>query len=595
MRNMETPVPQPPPPLPVGEDNWVAYVEEQGRTATSLDTRVQLIELFQRAVSAEPGSIKVWLAYCEYFWSLHADCQPHSDAGWPVEEQAAGRDIFSLDAALNLWQQGHEATRYRLSDSHQLWNRWISLEMELLAKTRTPEGVRRITHLFRNRLLTPHATWEDTSQMFSSFLSEYNRAAWEDNMKEITERAVDARRIYEMRDKFEMGCNMAARAGSVEEHKAALKEYLDWEMHQSTKIKEYEQRNVEICFGLFSRALTGICSADESVWTDHVVYVSGLHTVYNGKWRNPDMISILPNLLDILQRAVQHCPWSGPLWARYILAAEDSGLAFQDIERIKHAATNSQDLDKDGMTGVFDMYVAWCGYLKRKAMHVTATEDDVDIADVGLTTALEDVSVWGKRRYKEEYKGDPNFRLERILIQYLTEKKGAIDDARKEWEALAQRDLYRNSYDFWLQYYKWEMLVFQAEKGKVRSPTPVSRSKNLRVPTLATEVLTTAILHPRMDWPERILEVYLQHCNDYESPDALRHAVDTVHQAKKDVARRRKRPLMRLLRMQLSLHSMVRLRPQRHRTLRPAPAPRGRGRQRMMLQTARASASRTRR
>ena len=90
---------------PVGEDSWIAYVEEESRHARDLEARVKIVELFKSAVNAEPGSLKIWLAYCEYFWSLFTDCQT-GEAGWPEEEQMLGRELFSFDSALSLWSEG---------------------------------------------------------------------------------------------------------------------------------------------------------------------------------------------------------------------------------------------------------------------------------------------------------------------------------------------------------------------------------------------------------------------------------------------------------------------------------------------------------
>ncbi|KAK3347116.1 hypothetical protein B0T25DRAFT_294632 [Lasiosphaeria hispida] len=524
---------------PVGEDNWVDYVDHQLREAADLETRVNVVESFRRAVSAEPGSLKVWMAYCEYFWSLYTDCQPGSDAGWPLDEQQLGRETFTLDVALNLWQQGYEAVQYRLGDSHELWNRWVSLEMELLARTATEAGVRRITHLFKNRLAVPHATWDNTSQMFSTFLSEYNRQAYETEMEAATRNARDAKRIYSMRDPFEMKLNLAARSGDVEAVKAATTEYLNWEIKQ-TKGRKDAAINLQICFGLFARALTGVLVSDEATWLNFVVFISTAHSEQkSGVSRIP--ANVLPNMLDVLQRAVHHLPWSGPLWARYILAAEEAGLPFTDIERIKHAATNSSQLDRDGMTGVLDMYAAWCGYLKRTAMNPNASEEAVDLAEVGLPSALEDVKHWGKRRYGDAYQGDPSFRLEKILIQFLTEKKEDIDGARAVWEQLSAIELYANSYDFWLHWYLWEMVGFTASKSKTRSPTPVTISQGLRVPSYATQVFARSLKVRTLDWPERIMEVYLQHCNDYELAETLREAQDTIYKVRKGVNKRRER------------------------------------------------------
>ncbi|KAK4240086.1 hypothetical protein C8A03DRAFT_13567 [Achaetomium macrosporum] len=527
---------------PVGEDNWVEYVDHQLREATDLEARVRVVETFRHATLAEPGSLKVWMAYCEYFWSLYTDCQPGSDAGWPHEEQHVGRDTFTLDAALNLWQTGYEAVQYRLSDSHELWNRWVSLEMELLRRTATEAGVRRITHLFKNRLAVPHATWEATSQMFSSFLSEYNRHAYESEMQQVTRNARDARRLYDLRDPWETKLAFATKSGDTAALRAIMSEYLDFEIRLIKSKKDARDVivNFQICLGLFSRALTGVLASDEDTWLNFIVLISTTHTDIKAG-RSVIPARLVPNMLDTLQRAVRHIPWSGPIWARYILTAEEAGLSFTDIERIKHAATDSAQLDRNGMASVLDMYSAWCGYLKRSAMNPNATEEAVDVAEVGLPSALEDVKHWGKRKYGEAYQGDPDYRLEKILIQFLTEKKDDIEGARAVWEQLSRVELHANSYDFWLNWYLWEMMVFAAARSKTRSPTPATLAQGLRVPSLATQVFTRALKVRTVDWPERLMEVYLKHCNDYELAETLREAQDTIYKTRKGVAKRRER------------------------------------------------------
>lgn len=531
---------------PVGEDAWLALIEEESRAkARDISYRVDILERYKQAVNAEYGSLRIWIAYCDYFWSLYVECNSYANNGYRLshEEKLIGREIFSLDAALSLWQQGYESVRYRLSDSHELWNRWVALEMELLSSTRTGQGVQRITHLFKNRLQTPHKTWDDTSQMFSTFLSEYNRAEYESTMQEISSSTQETRKIWDDRETFEIKLNRAKADGKLDEEKTVMREYLGWEMRQNRSKDAFHQGLlVEICLGLYSRALTGIFSRDDSVWTDYVVWISSLHTVFStGRSQTNDMLRILPNLLNTLQRAVSHCPWAGTLWARYILSAEEAGLSYDRVEQIKHAATSSSQLDRDGMASVIDLYAAWCGFLKRRAMNPNATDEDADVAEIGLTAALEDVQVWGKRLYDNEYKGDPNFRLERILIQYLTEKKVTVDEARNYWNQLAKKNIYADSYNFWLTFYMWEMSIFQTHKAmNGRSPTPASlASRGSRIPTLATSILARAVQRRTLDWPEKLMEIYVQHCNDYEPPEAVRRANDTVHKGLKAVAERR--------------------------------------------------------
>ncbi|KAK5990961.1 putative RNA-binding protein [Cladobotryum mycophilum] len=516
---------------PIGEDSWLAYLDESIRNASDLEQRVNVVELYKRAVVTEPGSLRIWLAYCNYFWSLWASSQSgqFDDAGWTEEEQMMGRELFSFGTALDLWQQGYEAIKYRLDDSHIFWDRWVSLELELLSKTKTPEGIKRVTHLYRDRLTTPHMTWDDTSQMYSSFLSEYNRGGWEDEMKGITLRSQDAKSMIAARDQFELKLHQAARANQVEVQKTIMMEYLEWETTQSTLITEKSVFGIDLCRGLYDRALTRLFATDEVMWHEYIVFLSTSYTDAQAPER----------LLDVIRRAVQHCPWSGRLWNRYILCAEEARLDFSEVESIKHAATSENQLYKNGMESMIEMYVAWCGFLKRTAMDPGASDEAVDVADVGLGAALEDVEVVGQRLYGKDFQGDPKFRLERIYIQYLTEKKGAVEEARAQWNKLASTQVHADSYDFWFRYYMWEMLIFSSANPANRSPTPSSAGAGFRIPILATAVLHRAATQSTVDWPERVLEVYMQHCNDYELSPSMRRATDIVHGLEKMVAKRR--------------------------------------------------------
>ena len=180
---------------PVGEQNWLAYLEEAARTAVDLEQRVNVVELYKRAIGAEPGSLRLWLAYCNYFWSLWASSHAAdaSDSTWSDEEQLMGRELFSFGAALDLWQQGYEAIKYRINDSNQFWDRWVSLEMEQLAKTKTPEGVRRITHLYRDRLAIPHLG-RDVAGLFEfSFRVQQGRLGGDDEGSDLCRTGRQAR------------------------------------------------------------------------------------------------------------------------------------------------------------------------------------------------------------------------------------------------------------------------------------------------------------------------------------------------------------------------------------------------------------------
>jgi RNA recognition motif-containing protein len=498
--------------MAANEDAWLDQLDEASRTVGDLVSRVEVVELYKRAITAEPWSNKLWLAYCEWFWSLHTDCQ-NGDAGWPEEEQLFGQEEFSLETALGVWQDGAKATKYRLNDSHELWNRWISIEEEQLALNPSPERIERVRNLYLDRLQIPHAAWDETSSKFSQFITKYDEPAWESTMVQVTKLAQTAKDLYSKREDHESSLR---KAGDSESLTAAMRSYLDWEIRQSViKTKKGQPATPPIlCVALFERALTSTpLRLDSSTWEDYLTFLSTSENSQD---------ELIPSPLQVVQRAVRHCPWSGTLWARYILTAESEKLPFEVMEQIKHAATNTRELDRDGMEGVIEFYVAWAGYLKRRTMG-DAAEEDIDIAEMGFPSALESIQEWGQRRDGSDWKGDPLFRIERIFIQYLTQR-GSYEEARGYWRRLVKT--HGDSYEFWQQYYLWEMTI--------RTPTS-------EAPALATAVLVQAVHRHGLDWPEKIMEMYLRHCNLHEDVESLVKARSTVYRLSKGVTKRREK------------------------------------------------------
>jgi RNA recognition motif-containing protein len=503
---------------PVGEDGWLALVDEASRIAGNIEQRIGVLELYERAVAAEPWSIKLQLAYCEWIWSLHTDCQ-NGDAGWPEEEQIDGQEIFTLEMALNRWNKGARATQYRLNDSHELWNRWISIELEQLTTSSSKESIDHIRENFMDRLQTPHSTWDDTSQMFSQFLTKYDEVAWESIMVQATQspKTKVAKELYGARESYELKLQQAVRSGDNEAIKSQTKDYLEWEQSLGErKVKKGIQSPAILCVALYERAMSStVLGLDPTVWEDYVVYLTGTHDEAEADDR-------IPSAYSVVEKATRYCPWSGILWSRLILTAELENLPFATIEQIKLAATNTSELDRDGMASVVDFYIAWCGFLKRMTIAPGATEEVIDYADMGLREALEHVQNWGKKRHGKEWKGDPLFRIERLYIQHLTQK-GSLDEARGIWRKLVKS--HADSYEFWQQYYLWEMTV----------------KASAQAPILATAVLVQAVNQRTLDWPEKMMEIYVRHCNNFEGVDALLHALNYVHRTSKKVAKRRER------------------------------------------------------
>lgn len=452
-------------------------------------------EQFREATSLEPFSLQIWLRYCKFIDQVSA----HTSS-WSTEELELYQELFPPEIREQVWQQGLEATKLRINDSNLLWDAWIQRRLDQNA------SVDDVHAAFIERLQIPHATWEDTSQKFSTYLSQHDEANYMDTMMKVTQLAALARKRYESREPWELklrSCernfrheedNDAAVAESLHTDdkstntdglKAIYADYMDFEVLQSKKDKQ----GPALCYALYERALLKF-PMEASFWLDYVVAI-GIDWNFD--------FADAPQPLAILIRATTHCPSSQKLWTRYMVQAEAEGVDESGIEGIVELAGNNvEDLDSAIM-----LYSAWCSYLMRNATSTPATR--------AIETALEKVQKFGV---------DPTFSIERILIGYLT-RSGSIDSARKAWEKLVKT--HGTSYDFWQQYYVWALTV---EAHDVFRPS-------------ATAVLQRAINHRGVDWPEELLKIYARHCKLHGSVETLRSSMDNITRNEKGIARRR--------------------------------------------------------
>lgn len=508
----------------VGENAWVEAIQAASQSAKELEARVEVVELYKQAISEELCSLRLWLGYCQWIWSLHTDSQS-ADAGWAEEEQLLGQELFGKETALAVWQQGAQATKFRLSDSHELWNKWITIELNELGDAASEEDVARVRELFEERLQVPHSTWDETFQMFSTFITKYDEMNYEGTMVQATRLAKSAKEQYALREVYEQNIQKAVLAKDEGAEWLAWKTYLEWELAQSKK----KGATLDLRIALHERALLRYGTVSAELWED---YADVIHQVAQSNSRElPDDSEDLEEsrLLSVLKSATNHCPWSGQLWVRCLLTAESDKLPFSTIEEIKEAAINVQKLDAStGLELVYQVYAAWCGVLRRQSDHLKLLSEDDDLVLKGTRSCVKEVEAMGTRLYgKKKYPGDPSYRLEQALVQCLTDR-GLLDEARNLWKKLtASRG---TSYEFWQRYYNWEMDLWVSD-GKADGESP----------SAATELLTQAALKKNLDWPEKITQMLIEHCERYENSETIQSKLILVRGVMKAVAKRRER------------------------------------------------------
>ncbi|GJP92434.1 pre-mRNA splicing factor [Aspergillus niger] len=523
----------------MGEDLWAEWIQDESMLAQSVEERIAVMELCQRSIEEEYGSTKLWGIYGE--WLLYLYNSANGDASqsqWTEEDRMVGREVFSWQSVLDVWQRGAESTRWRIHDSHLVWDRFLDLLVQDLSRNPSQDKINHVRGLFDLRLATPHATWDQTFQLFSGFISTYYNANYENIMAEMAGKySTASKETYSAREDFEIRLRNAAEAGDMGQEWVVFTEYLEWELNRNRRKRH---TNFDLVNAVYQRAVLRF-PTDANMWEDFIMFLidESMHGNTN------------TTTISTLDRATRHCPCSGSLWSQYLLSSEREGQSFSKIADIKHKATSTGLLDAGGMEEVLKVHTAWCSYLRRRAFLSDSTDEDIDVAEVGIRSAIESVQELGEKKYGRNYQGDPLFRLERIYIRYLSES-GSWDSARETFKGLVGRR--GNSYEFWLTYYEWELISWSKF---VQNETTIDAARRTPNPSYATAVLKQAIKRTDLDWPEKIMQTYIAHCEDYEDSDELQLAILETRKAMRAVTARRERDARELAARQAEQAAVV--------------------------------------
>jgi len=507
--------------VPVGEDIWIEWLTDENMLARTLDERLSLMELHSRSVQEEPKSTQLWRLYGDYMYFLWT-CSHRPDDGdsmdWQAEDKAVGTQVFTWDKMMEVWEAGVENTKSHVNDSNLVWDRYMEIIIKDLAKQPTPPKIEQVLQMFTQRLLQqPHVTWEQTFQNFSTFVSTYDNKHYEETMVDISKRSAQVKASYSDREPFEFKIQQAIEHGDRDVERAAYAEYLTWELKMKGVF------SLDLITGLYERATTRF-RTDVTFWNDFIEFLIGASNSGNK----------LPTI-PVLERATRRCPASGELWSHRLLAMEAENMSFQEIETVKHIATASLQDDREGLEDLLTVYIAWCGFLRRRALMADSDEDELDVAEVGIRSALENYRKTGEKLLGKDFKGDPQYRLERIHIRLLAQRDDH-DAALAIWKGLIQ--LKSDSYDFWYRYYIWSMVMW----GSVAFRPSADGSLPTSSPKEPTAILKQALKQVDiLDAPEQLIQMYLNHCEQHETVEEYRLAMTEARSAKRRVAERREK------------------------------------------------------
>jgi len=522
--------------FPVGEDLWIDWLQDECMLASSIEDRVAVMELCQKAVQDEMGSSRLWRLYGDWMWILYKSStlntvayenntlEHHSLVGmvlanqsWSDEEKLVGQEVFGWDTMMNVWRQGAQTTAWHINSSHLVWQPYLEIAINDLYRNPTSEKVQQSGRLLTQRLQQPHSAWDETFQLFSHYVTKYDNASYEDIMVKTSRQSATAKHEFAQRQEFESRLLRAAEHAEKDVEWTVFIEYLEWEVTQSLKRNPYTSA-FDLRTALHERANLRFPN-DTQFWEDHIDLAQ-------------DNASYSYALLTIAENATRHCPWSGNLWSRRLSALEATEKEFSQLEEVKHHATSTGLLEElGGIEEIIKVHTSWCGFLRRRAFAHGSGEEERDVAEVGILSAVEDIRAIGEKKFGKEFKGDPHFRTERIYLNFLMQAR-RLDEARKFWAKLVTT--HADSYEFWDRYYLWEMVCWGRQLNAGVSSNDVGRP-----PEYATAVLQSALRRPNLDWPEKIINAYLHHCAQFESIAKVQESQVEARRATKQVVRRR--------------------------------------------------------
>ncbi|UPX12765.1 Splicing factor [Ascochyta rabiei] len=501
---------------PLGETLWHYRLNDEKILATNSEERMGVLELHKQATHEEPYSAKLWAAYGEYVSYLVAcSWEQLPPEEWSEEDRLIGRELFQPQLLMDALQQGAERVKYNLQESNLVWDRYLQVLEEDLERTGlSQEKVTRIASIYNERLGLPHATWSHTRSRYISFIQRYNLGDPEQVNEQVTQKNTHIIQQCANREDYEFKVLQAIQQGDQNAEYHAITRYLKWEK-RTMGVYSFPLVNA-----LYERATLRF-PVDPSIWEDHVEFLI---------WQQNRSV----DLLNVLERATRHCPWSGSLWSHRILTLEVENKAFEDIEHVKHTATGTGLLEHSDLEEIIKVQIAWCGYLRRRAFDdPKATDDDADIAEVGIRSALEFVREVGMKKHGRDWAGDTKYRLERIHMKYWLQR-GNVDEARNIWESLVKRQA--DSYDFWYRWYIFEMVFWSQHAIR----TEQNAGQQLLTPTRATAVLERAMERLQtINHPEPIVEMYMNHCEQHETALKVRSAVIEKRRAERMVSIRK--------------------------------------------------------
>ncbi|KAJ1893316.1 Splicing factor [Kickxella alabastrina] len=287
--------------LAVPEDLWAKWVADERTQPDALHDPTAIAymrDLLERAAK-EYLSVSAWQNYIDFVREVE-----HSE---DEQTRAAAASSFGSENYLfSALQEAAAATYAHFKHSNQIWSQYrecIEQEIEKSEGSQREALVDLLQAVYLQRLGCPHAELEATFSMYSSFVTKFMNASYEQHMVEANAIVSATRQSCAKREDYE--AELAASGTDW----AAFKLYID----KLTRDKAADPAEISV---LYERAVA-LNYYTPAIWDEYIAFAAANATEFGAEV-----------VLCLSSRAVRNCPWSGRLWAQLLRAVyEQQGYA----------------------------------------------------------------------------------------------------------------------------------------------------------------------------------------------------------------------------------------------------------------------------
>jgi hypothetical protein len=263
--------------FPLTKDLWLDWIRDEQQRAIAPETKLAVLDLYMRA-SKDYLDMELWTLYVENALECYA--------------QDEGKCVFTTEVMRQCLTRAVHATSHVIPTSHTVWNAYRDFEEGLLNDHYTTENMLRVKEMYNARLGIMHQNIEHTFSRYSSLITRYDNAHYEENMVAANAKYSSTRARLLLREPHEQLLT------STDMSLFAVQKYVQFELAQKPV-----DLNAVRC--LYERAASTHC-LNPVFWEEFILFMD--HHVKD-----------LSETTSVLRRAVRNAPWSGTLWGLFVL------------------------------------------------------------------------------------------------------------------------------------------------------------------------------------------------------------------------------------------------------------------------------------